>query len=73
MAKLVLGNTYSRAEVHAIFSPDTTFTPQAGSWGMHGIVRVPDRESDFVFFVTYGKTQGQHKFDEGISHEGVLS
>lgn len=64
---------YSREEVHEIFSPDTPFTPQSGSWGLHGVIRLPHRQNDFVFFCTLGKQQGDYKFDESISSEGVLS
>lgn len=70
---LRLGDGYSREDVHGIFSPNTAFTPQAGSWGLHGIVKIPDREKDYVFFVTYGQEQGEHEFDEGITDDGVLS
>jgi len=68
-----LGQEYTREQVHKIFSPDTQFTPQTGTWGLHGIVAIPSRESDFVFFVTYGQSQGEHVFDEGITDDGVLS
>ncbi len=64
---------YTREEVQSIFSPGTTFTPQAGTWGLQGIVRVPDREGDWVYFVTFGQQQGDHAFDESITDEGVLS
>ena len=73
MIELVLYHTYSRAQVHAIFAPDTPFTPQAGTWGLQGIIPIPQRPGDFVFFVTFGQHQGAHIFDEGITTEGVLS
>jgi len=73
MKTLTVGSTYNREEVHSIFSPDTVFTPQAGTWGLHGIVKVPDRDGDYVFFVSLGQQQGDHVFDEGISEGGVLS
>jgi hypothetical protein len=73
MKKLKLWNFYSRSDVHQIFSPDTKFTPQSGTWGLQGIIKVPEREGDFVFFVTFGKTQGEHQFDESITVDGVLS
>ena len=73
MIKLTLNEFYTREEVHTIFSPSTTFTPQAGSWGLQGIVKIPNRINDFVFFVTYGASQGDHDFEEGITSEGVLS
>jgi hypothetical protein len=73
MKKLILKNFYSREDVHSIFSPETNFTLSTGSWGLHGIVKIPQVENDFVFFVTYGQSQGGHEFDEGISENGVLS
>ena len=73
MKNLKLWNFYSRSDVHQIFSPDTKFTPQSGTWGLQGIIKVPGRDGDFVFFVTFGKSQGDHIFDESITSEGVLS
>ena len=73
MTTLVPYEEYSREEVHDIFSPDTIFTPQAGTWGLQGVVPIPDRPGDWVFFVTFGQTQGEHTFDEGITEEGVLT
>ena len=71
MIKLELGHQYSREDVHSIFSAHTEFTRQSGSWGLHGIVKVPNRDKDYVFFVTYGQEQGGHEFDEGITNDGV--
>ncbi len=73
MKELKLWNEYSREDVHGIFSPTTVFTPQAGTWGLQGMVRAPDREGDWVFFVTFGQEQGEHIFDESITEDGVLS
>ena len=73
MRSLKLRDAYSREDIHGIFSPDTTFTPQAGTWGLQGIIKVPNRENDFIFIVTYGQSQGDHDFDEGITKDGVLS
>jgi hypothetical protein len=70
---LRLYEDYSREEVHAIFAPDTAFTPQSGTWGIQGIVPIPDRPGDFVFFVTLGQEQAGHVFDEGITKDGVLT
>ncbi len=72
MKSLRLHEDYSREDVHGIFDPDSTFTPQAGTWGLQGIITIPDRPGDFVFFVTFGKREGEHEFDEGISTEGVF-
>jgi hypothetical protein len=71
--KLTLWDTYSREEVHGIFSSHTPFTPQAGTWGLQGIVAIPDRPRSYVFFVTFGQRQGDHKFDESITEDGVLT
>ncbi|MDB4664170.1 DUF3427 domain-containing protein [bacterium] len=73
MKALKLKDAYSRKEIHQIFSPETTFTPQAGTWGLRGIIKIPNTEGDYVFLVTYGQTQGDHDFDEGITEDGVLS
>lgn len=73
MRSLELWETYSREEVHDIFSPDTAFTPQAGTWGLQGIVKVPERPGSFVFFVTFGQSQGDFDFDESITADGVLT
>ena len=73
MKTLEVGKFYDRIDVHSIFSPDTKFTPQAGTWGLRGIVKVPDRDGDYVFFVSLGQQQGDHVFDEGVSEGGVLS
>lgn len=73
MKTLRIGDFYSRKDVHSIFAPDSVFTPQAGTWGLQGIVKVPDRQGDWVFFVTLGQSQGEHTFDESITAEGVLS
>ena len=70
---LQLSSTYTREEIHHIFSPDTIFTPQAGTWGLQGVVPIPDRENDYVFFVTYGQEQGGHEFSESITDDGVLT
>jgi hypothetical protein len=70
---LELYRRYMREDVHDIFSPDTRFTPQAGTWGLQGIVSVPDRPGDYVFFVTFGQEQSGHVFAEGITTEGVLT
>ncbi|MDD2534855.1 MAG: DUF3427 domain-containing protein [Eubacteriales bacterium] len=75
---LELGKSYNREAVHDIFDSDTKFTPQTGSWGLHGIVRIkPNHASgstkSYVFFVTYGKAQGDHQFDEGITSDGTLT
>lgn len=64
---------YSRKQVHDLFEPDREYQAWAGSWGSAGIVRLPTGESDFVFFVTFGTEISGHRFDEGITRDGVLS
>ncbi|MGG3571067.1 DUF3427 domain-containing protein [Bacillus gobiensis] len=71
--ELVLHSNYNRKDIHDIFSPDTIFTPQAGTWGLHGIVKVPNRTMDYIFMVTFNKKQGNHLFNESISQSGVLT
>jgi hypothetical protein len=72
MRELTLYEDYTREAVHDIFDPDSVFTPQAGKWGLPGIVQIPDRLGDYVFLVTFGQKQATHEFDEGITSDGVL-
>jgi hypothetical protein len=39
---------------------------------LQGVVRLARRLGDFVLIVTFGRGQGEHTFDEGISTEGIL-
>ncbi len=71
--KLIRYKNYSREDIHNIFSPDLDFTPGSGKWGLHGIISVPNTESDFVFFVTFGTTISHHTFKEGITEDGILT
>lgn len=71
--KLSRSNKYTRKDIHDIFSPNTNFTPQAGSWGLHGIIRVPDTKHDYIFLVTYGQSQSGHDFNESIDENGILT
>jgi Domain of unknown function (DUF3883)/Domain of unknown function (DUF3427) len=72
MRQLIHYQDYSRKEVHDIFALDSPFTPQAGTWGNHGIVAVPNRPRDYVFFVTFGQKEAHHVFDEAVTPEGIL-
>ncbi|SIN78473.1 DUF3883 domain-containing protein [Algoriphagus halophilus] len=71
--KLIRYRSYSREDIHNIFSPGSNFTPGSGKWGLRGIVSVPNTESDFVFFVTFGTTIAHHTFKEGITEDGILT
>lgn len=70
---LTLYETYSRQDVHDIFDPSTRFTPSAGTWGLWGIVPVSGKVGDFVLFVTFGREQAGHQFDEWITEDGVIN
>lgn len=72
-SKLTLWANYDRENIHDIFDPTSKFTRSAGTWGNHGIVRLPDRPSSYVFIVTYGQEQAGHVFEESISRDGVLT
>ncbi|NME06233.1 DUF3427 domain-containing protein [Psychrobacillus sp. BL-248-WT-3] len=74
MRTLKLFNKYTREDVHAIFDGSTTkFTRGAGVWGLHGIVKIPNRERDFVFFVTIGQDKLGVEFKENITRDGILT
>jgi hypothetical protein len=40
MPSLVLYENHTRNEVHDLFDPTSAFTPQAGTWGLQGIVEM---------------------------------
>ena len=69
---LRLGANYDRKAIHAIFCPNDEF-PYGGPWGQQGIIRVPDRPASYIFLVTFGRSQGDHVFDESVTDQGVLS
>ena len=69
---LTLYRDYTRREVRDILAPKAPFTPYTGTWGYHGIVKVPERDGDFAFFVTFGQEQADHKFREWVTEDGVL-
>ena len=71
MRKLILHEEYNREEIHDILSPQTKFIPSAGTWGLHGLIRV-ENTKDFVFINTVGTIQGDHEFDEGFTEDGLL-
>lgn len=55
MATLKLYDDYTREDVYGIFAPGSRFTPQRGTWGLHGFVALPERAGDYVFFVTFAR------------------
>lgn len=70
---LVRFSEYSRQQIHDYFDPESPFLAQTGTWGLHGVVRVPRAESDWVFFVTLAGGRRPYAFDEAITSAGVLS
>ncbi|WP_257147207.1 hypothetical protein [Bacillus wiedmannii] len=73
MKKLELLNQYTREDIYNIFDGVTPFTPGAGTWGIHGIVKIPDRPREYVFFVTFGQDKLGQEFKESITEKGVLT
>lgn len=73
MNKLELGELYNREDVHKLFGGDSKFTPGAGTWGISGMLRTYQDDLSWVFYVTLGHKEGEHQFDESISHKGVLT
>ncbi|MBC8569927.1 DUF3427 domain-containing protein [Zongyangia hominis] len=72
MPSFTLYQKYTREKVHHTFCPSEKFTPQSGTWGLHGIVHIKGTD-DFVFFVTLGSKQAGHQFIETITPDGILS
>ena len=70
---LKLYELYSRNDVQNIFDPDYQFRPGTGTWGLQGVVEIPHKQNDWVFFVTHDQSQSGHELDEGITPDGVLT
>ena len=68
----MLYNDYDREGVKNIFDPEASFTPGAGKWGLHGTIEVQGELGTYIFFVSFGRTQGDHEFDEGINEVGLM-
>ncbi|HEX6748463.1 MAG TPA: DUF3883 domain-containing protein [Longimicrobium sp.] len=67
--QLVRYQAYSRQEVHDLLDPTVPFTPNAGMWGISGIVSLSGRPNDFVFFVTLEKHTG---YADALSTTGLV-
>lgn len=72
MKNLKIFDTYTRREVYEIFDGITPFTPGAGTWGIHGIVKIPNRKKDYVLFVTFGQKGFGLEFKESLTVDGIL-
>jgi len=70
---LILYEDYSRRNVYDLFETGTRFTPQAGTWGLLGIVPILGKPGNFALFVTFGKEQSGYHFDEWISKNGTFN
>ncbi|BAR87222.1 uncharacterized protein KNN_06488 (plasmid) [Bacillus thuringiensis serovar tolworthi] len=69
---LVKYKCYIRQEIYEIFNPFSTFK-KGGPWAFSGIVKVPNREGDYIFLVTLAESHFGQPFDEGINEEGILN
>lgn len=67
-----LYGSYSREEVYKYFDPNTKFTPSAGTWGLHGIIKLQQPFFGFVFFITQGASQAGVVFNETIGESGTF-
>lgn len=73
ISHLEIFKQYNRKDVHDIFDPFSKYSSGSGTWGIHGIVKIPNREGDYVFFVTFGQEKLGHVFDEELTEEGILT
>ncbi|MDH4091964.1 MAG: DUF3427 domain-containing protein [Cyclobacteriaceae bacterium] len=64
---------YSREELHKIFEKEKPYKSGSGKWGLTGIISVPDKKGDFIFFVTLGTVISHHEFKESITQSGILT
>jgi len=71
MNGLCLYQDYSREEAFRVFNPSGEF--KRSSWRQSGIVSIKETPGDFVFFVTYGRSQGDYEYRDRVSRTGVLT
>jgi hypothetical protein len=64
---------YSRKDVHDIFEKNSHFTPKSGTWGIRGIISHPSNLDDFIFFVTFGRSDLGFTFEESVTESGILT
>jgi|GEM_PF-364633 hypothetical protein len=64
---------YSRREVHDIFDKNSPFTLKSGTWGIRGIVSPLSNRDDFIFFVTFGRSDLGFTFEESVTESGILT
>lgn len=69
---LVRYQSYTRKEICQIFEPGTTFVPQAGRWGISGIVETPKDSGNFVFLVTLGEPREGNPYQDELTEDGYL-
>lgn len=65
-------SSFTREQVASLFEPGS-YTRGSGSWGLHGIIELKNTPGDYVFFVTFGHTEGHHQFEESITQSGILT
>lgn len=41
---LELYELYTRSDAQQIFEPDYKFEPSRGTWGLHGVIRLPNKK-----------------------------
>ena len=70
---LTLYEKYNREGVQELFQPEYSFKQGTGTWGLQGVIKLPIKQNDWVFFVTYRQSQAGHEFEEGITPDGVLT
>jgi hypothetical protein len=73
MPDLEMYRDYWRKDIHDIFAPEEPFSQGSGTWGVMGILGIPNRPKDYVFIVTYGQQQAGHEFNEPITVNGIIN
>ena len=64
---------YTRKDVHEIFDKNSPFTLKSGTWGIRGIISHPSNLDDFIFFVTFGRSDLGFTFEESVTESGILT
>ena len=68
---LVKYESYTREEVHDLISKDTIFQPRTGTGGSTVFIKVPEKEKDYIFFVTFNQSAVDYLFEEKVYQKAV--
>lgn len=72
MKRLNRFSEYSRKDLFDLFASKGRFSPGAGTWGLQGIIPIPDREGSYLFLVTQNSGDKSYRYGDKITEDGFV-